>query len=98
MAVELVPESFSGLVGASFRATPTVAGEPFELELAGCDVAETKSSGGRTPFSLIFLADGEDFVPQQIVKLENDEVDDLALFVVPLGPDGQRMRYQAVIN
>ena len=98
MAVELVPDSFSGRIGARFQATPTVAGTPFELELSGCDVRDTPSGEGRTPFSLIFLANSADFVPQQIVNLANDELGEVALFLVPLGPEDERMRYEAVIS
>ena len=98
MAVELVPESFSGHIGDRFTATPTFAGEPTELELAACDVGEGTLADGRVPFSLIFLADGADALPQQIVGLSHPDVGDVPLFIVPLGPQDGRMRYQAVIN
>jgi hypothetical protein len=99
MAVELVPETFSGHVGTRFSAAPTVAGEPVELELSECEVGDGTLEDGRSPFSLIFLADTADVLPQQIFELGHPEVGELALFMVPLGPNSAaRMRYQAVIS
>jgi hypothetical protein len=98
MAVELAAETFQPAIGERFRATPTVAGEPFELVLARCDVFEPPAPGERAPFTLLFEADTPDHVPQQIVTLTNDGLGELGLFVVPLGPKEGRMRYEAVIN
>jgi hypothetical protein len=96
MSVELLPETFSTRVGERFHAVPTFEGEPFDLVLTNCEVGDTQHD--RVPFSLLFHADTAGHVPQQIVTLTNDALGELELFVVPLGPDAGRMRYEAVIN
>jgi hypothetical protein len=95
--VELLPETFSGRVGDRFSAAPTVSGAPFELVLTSCDVS-SDTIDGRVPFSLIFHADTSEHVGQQIVSLSHDDLGEVALFIVPLGPQQGRMSYQVVIS
>jgi hypothetical protein len=100
MAIELVSDAFQGRVGESFTAAPSLGGEPLELVLTECE--EKPESGPpdapRVPFSLIFHAPGPDHLPQQIFEIGHAQLGDFPLFMVPLGPDGEAMRYQAVIN
>jgi hypothetical protein len=76
--------------------------EPIALELV--EVAELGSSGGeagprRRPFSLLFLGPvSQQYLLQHIYRLEHEQLGALDLFLVPLGPEGGRMRYQAVFN
>ena len=98
MRVELVPDTFSGHIGTSFTATPTFAGEPLELVLSECETNPPNPVSDRRPFSLIFRADTPDALPQQIFELAHTEIGEVALFLVPLGPQDGRMRYQAVIS
>ncbi|MCP4164319.1 MAG: hypothetical protein GY759_00305 [Chloroflexi bacterium] len=52
----------------------------------------------RQAFSLIFRGPEEPVLAQQICPLEHDEMGMLSLFLVPLGLDGQGMRYEAVFT
>ena len=76
--------------------------EPIALELAA--VAELGTSGGeagprRRPFSLLFLGPvSQQYLLQHIYRLEHEQLGALDLFLVPLGPEGGRMRYEAVFN
>jgi hypothetical protein len=51
------------------------------------------------PFSLLFLASGGEFVPQGTFSVRHEELGELAIFLVPLGPqDGGGMVYEAVFS
>lgn len=51
------------------------------------------------PFRLTFRGGPKDaYIPQQILKLTHDELGDLEIFLVPLGPDSDGMRYEAIFN
>lgn len=52
----------------------------------------------RAPFSLIFRDSTADALPQSIYRLEHDQLGTLEIFLVPIGPDEQGMRYQAVFT
>jgi hypothetical protein len=76
--------------------------EPIALELAS--VTELGSGGAepgprRRPFSLLFLGPvSQQYLLQHIYRLEHEQLGALDLFLVPLGPEGGRMRYEAVFN
>jgi hypothetical protein len=53
-------------------------------------------SDRRRPFSVIFRAPLEPLLPQQIYTLNNATLGSLSLFLVPIGPDGDSMLYEAV--
>jgi hypothetical protein len=97
MAVELVPGTFEGRVGETFTAAPSLGGEPLELELRSVD-ASPHARPDHPAFSLLFTAPGTGHLPQQIFTLAHPDTGELDLFLVPLGPQGDRMRYEAVIN
>jgi hypothetical protein len=98
MAVDLVPDTFSGRVGDTFSAAPTFAGQPLELVLSACDVQDAVTPQGVTPFSLLFHAATQEPPPQQIFELSHSDLGELALFLVPLGPDEHGMRYEAIVS
>jgi hypothetical protein len=97
MAVDLVSETFADRVGEGFTAAPSLGGDPLELVLSSCDLAEHPALD-RVPFSLVFHATGGEHLPQQIFTLTHAELGELALFLVPLGPDTAGMAYEAVIS
>ena len=82
------------------------AAERFEIELAGgerlalsLDEVTPLGEGGagRRPFSLLFRSERRDgYLPQRIYRLEHPTMGAIELFLVPLGPDGAGMRYEAV--
>jgi hypothetical protein len=53
---------------------------------------------GRAPFSLEFTDVEHDHVPQQTVEVRHEELGEFPLFVVPLGPSPDGMRYEAVFT
>lgn len=56
------------------------------------------SPPGRTPFSIVFRGPPEGFLPQRIYRIEHDGIGSFDLFLVPIGPDGEGMRYEAVFT
>ena len=74
--------------------------EPIELELVL--VRETGKSfhpGARQPFSLHFLGPvSSQYLAQHMFRLEHPEIGALEIFLVPLGPEEGRMRYEAIFN
>ena len=101
MSLELELEAFEPLAGDTFRVTPS-EGEPFDVVLAAVEPTPygdpSTYNGRKTPFSLLFLAENGAHVPQQICAVAHPDHGETDLFVVPLGPQGSAMRYEAVIS
>jgi hypothetical protein len=87
-------------------------GETFQLRLDASTVLETRLAeaqelgagshgarpGSRTPFSLVFRGPARPVLPQQIYRMEHEEIGNFDLFLVPIGPDAEGMRYEAVFS
>ncbi len=93
---------FAGCLGSTFRVRPA-AGQAVEVKLIeatllpvhpGRDGARPR----REPFSLIFRGPVQWFLPQRTYPVEHDTLGRFDLFIVPVGPDPEGMRYQAVFN
>lgn len=53
----------------------------------------------RVPFSLLFCTFGEfSYLPQRIYQLAHEHLGTLEIFLVPVGPDENGMRYEAIFN
>ncbi|MEZ4771042.1 MAG: hypothetical protein R2844_21810 [Caldilineales bacterium] len=50
----------------------------------------------RRPFALLFRGPAQPVLAQRTFQLDNDRLGALALFLVPVGPDGAAMQYEAV--
>lgn len=99
MLDKLTVADFRERVGETFRVESPNG--PLALVLAeATDLAGRLQgdSSRRTPFSLIFRGPLQPFLPQRIYPLENDALGRLEIFLVPIGPDEQGMRYEAVFN
>jgi len=74
--------------------------EPLELELVQVAPAgQLARPGSREPFSLQFLGPvSSQYLVQHIYRLEHDALGALDIFLVPLGPEDGRMRYEAIFN
>jgi hypothetical protein len=94
---KLTIDDFVGRIGERFAATAG-EGRTLDLRLSSVDRLPAPPDGGRTPFSLEFRDARADHVPQQIVAVEHDELGAFDLFVVPLGPGPDGMRYEAVFT
>lgn len=93
-------DDFADHVGEQFRVRLP---EAHALELVLSDVTAGGETGGgtgpdgatRQQFSLLFRGPAEPQLSQGLWELEHDEMGELALFLVPLGPDADGPRYEA---
>jgi hypothetical protein len=76
------------------------SGEAYHLILVkALEFGEAVVTGGRRPFSLEFTNPKKDaYLAQQIYPLEHEGLGVLDLFIVPLGPDSDGMRYEVVFG
>lgn len=95
--------TFAPYVGETFRIDPGAA-EPIATELIEAREFGRQAGAGpssrleRTPFSLVFRGPSEILLPQRIYRLEHDRLGAFELFLVPIGPDGEGMCYEAVFT
>jgi hypothetical protein len=56
-------------------------------------------TGFRTPFSLHFLGPvSQGYLPQHTYQMVNETLGTLDIFIVPLGAEAGRMRYEAIFT
>lgn len=74
--------------------------EPIELELVSVTEAGARAMPGlRPPFSIHLLGpDSTQYLLQHTYHLEHPKLGDFDLFLVPLGPERGRMRYEAILT
>ena len=74
--------------------------EPIALELVSVtDLGAARQEGMRRPFSLLFLGPvSNQYLPQGTYRLQHEQMGALDLFIVPLGPQQGRMRYEAIFT
>lgn len=74
--------------------------EALPLEVRLIEAQELGGGGGgrRTPFSLVFRGPLRPVLPQRIYRIEHEAMGNFELFLVPIGPDGEGMRYEAVFT
>lgn len=53
---------------------------------------------GRQPFALLFHGPLAPVLPQAMYRFEHPALPPLDIFIVPVGPDGERMRYEAIFS
>ena len=93
-------DDFADRVGEQFRVRLP---ETHELELVLSEVTAGAEDGAgtgpdganRQQFSLLFRGPAEPQLSQGLWELEHDGMGELALFLVPLGPDADGPRYEA---
>lgn len=73
---------------------------PIVLELVEVkELGPARRPGDRKPFTLFFLGPvSQQYLVQATYRLEHAQMGALDLFIVPLGPEQGRMRYQAVFG
>lgn len=92
-------DDFADRIGEQFRvALPD--GEDLVLTLDEATLGTQAGAQGpegatRQQFSLLFRGPADRQLDQGIWELRHDEIADLALFLVPLGPDEEGPRYEA---
>jgi hypothetical protein len=74
--------------------------EPIGLELVlVTEGGKAFRPGARQPFSLHFLGPvSSQYLAQHMYRLEHPELGALEIFLVPLGPQEGRMRYEAIFS
>lgn len=99
MLDDVTHDTFVDRVGETFRVA-AADGDTLDLTLAEATLAPEGHSapGSRAAFSLIFHGPVDRYAPQGIWRLEHPEVGRLDVFLVPLGPAEDVMRYQAVFS
>ncbi len=85
--------AFAACVGNTFRIH---ASEDRAEAVTLIEVKKLGSSGPKEQFSVVFRGGQGDHLPQRTYRMEHDALGRMDLFLVPLGPDDQGMRYQAV--
>jgi hypothetical protein len=75
--------------------------EPLTLELArvtqlGNSLEPVDAKGRRNPFSIVFRGPKGVYLPQRIYRLEHDEMGAIEIFLVPIIPDEEGSRFEAV--
>lgn len=94
---DLTPASFEEILNTRFQ-LDAGGGNTLDLELF--HVARLEEHGGprKQPFSVLFRGPRNVVLPQAIYRVEHERLGALEIFLVPIGPDGQGMRYEAVFN
>ena len=63
------------------------------------ELGEASQPGFRNPFSLHFLGPvSQQYLLQHTYQMVNEKLGTLDIFIVPLGPDAGRMRYEAIFT
>jgi len=91
-------DTFSPHIGELFQVSVDPA---TSLQLELCEVigrGSEKEIGKREPFSLIFQGPAEPVFPQSIYVMEHGAIGTFSLFLVPIGPKGKGMLYEAVFT
>lgn len=52
----------------------------------------------RQPFALLFRGQREPLLPQRLYRMRHPRLGEMELFLVPIGPDREGMRYEAIFN
>jgi hypothetical protein len=105
ISLEAVPQArFAALLQAPFRVLGE-AGRDVLLTLVAATAprySPAAASGGDGPgyetFSLIFEGPADHPLPQQIHRCEQEQLGRFDLFIVPIGLEAGRLRYEAVFN
>jgi uncharacterized protein DUF6916 len=90
--MDLTEKAFKERQGDTFTLDGPVAGTTTELRL---DEVTTLGPDG---FTLLFRGALPGWLPQRIYRLRHAALGELDIFLVPIGPDPQGFRYEAVFN
>jgi len=96
--VSLDVDAFEACLNQAFALTDGDYRDEFELisvdRLAGADV----TGEHKQAFSLVFQSRGNAILEQRIYTLDNAELGELQIFLVPIGKDEAGVRYEAVFS
>jgi hypothetical protein len=97
MLETLTKDNWTKYVGESF---PITAGnsDTFNLKLTEVTGYGNRQGGNREAFSILFCGPLQPVLPQSIYRFEHDDFGELAIFLVPIGPQPDGMGYEAVFT
>lgn len=97
MLQDLSHSSFEEQLNTPFRVH--FGGEsPLEAVLFQVRLHEPHGGPRQQPFSAYFRGPRQPVLPQAIYRVEHDRMGTMDVFIVPIGPEGQGMGYEAVFN
>lgn len=92
----LTRELFAPLVGDTF--TLQAADGYVEAVLEQVEVGQPVPGGAPEPFSLLWLGPAAPQLQQGMHVVAHPEIEPAEIFLVPVGPHGAGMRYQAIFS
>lgn len=99
MVDNLTVQAFGRHLNERFEIRPGAGEQTVALELI--EVSELDDSYGsprEAPFSLIFRGPQQFYLAQQIYTLRHEVMGSMDIFLVPIRPDENGMRAQAIFN
>src|SRR5215470_11433438 len=97
MSKDLTIESFQPCVGSDFQIQLNSSSLP--LSLAECEPLNLSiRQPARGAFRLVFHGPLRPVLPQRIYTLAHEQLGALDIFIVPIGPQGQAMQYEAIFT
>ncbi len=92
-------QTFSEHLGSTFKIYPD-SSNPLEVELISATGLGKRPEEGRhrQPFSIVFRGPEDVLLPQRIYRMEHPGIGVFELFLVPIGPDGKGLQYEAIFT
>ena len=91
---DLTVEKFAAHLNDTFTVIHPTSGA--ELVLIEAVSVPGGQPDGRRPFALLFHGPLAPLLPQATYRFEHSGFSALDIFIVPVGPDGDRMQYEAI--
>ena len=98
MAASLTEEEFSKHTNTIFCISLEDAAVELELVEVKGYMKNPGDQDGMERFSVFFKGPGKPFLPQRTYTISHGGMGAIDLFLVPIGPDGEGFRYEAVFN
>lgn len=93
----LTLDTFKNQIGKSFSMSDGEA--TITVKLISATMSKYKNpEGKKEPFSLEFRGPKDIVFPQKMYTLKSENINDVEIFFVPVGPDEEGMIYQAVFS
>ncbi|HVQ40190.1 MAG TPA: hypothetical protein VMS31_21800 [Pyrinomonadaceae bacterium] len=98
MPADLTEAEFSKHVNTKFRVGLDAEAVDLELVQVKGYMKNPGDQEGMERFSIFFTGPAKPFLPQSTYALSHDAMGTFDLFLVPIKPDGEGSRYEAVFN
>jgi hypothetical protein len=98
MLETLTKEIWTNYLNEGFIIAGSIEMELVEVNSLGNSLGHKHPSAEREPFSLVFRGPKAPVLIQKIYPVEHRRLGVLDIFLVPIGPDGEGMRYEAIFT